>query len=243
MDRMLKDRLANPGRRAALLGGLGLLAGCAAKPVLLDRSAMAGVKRVGLPTIGAPGSPTVQVAQPIGNSFGAIGILSTAIVRGNRESALKALLASQALDAQSCLTQAVTDDLRAQGLTVVPMAADSRRSSFVARADGEPTVQAILDIYISQYGFIAASDSDDAPYHPSVILAARLIGAQDRTVMMQDTVALNEIDVPLPQPNGAPPAPYAFYTFSQVTDDPVRAAMALRGALKYAADSVGKRLA
>ena len=43
MDRMLKDRLANPGRRAALLAGLGFLAGCAAKPVLLARSAMAGV--------------------------------------------------------------------------------------------------------------------------------------------------------------------------------------------------------
>ncbi len=232
-------------RRAALLVALGSLAACAtAKPILLDRSAMSDVKRVGLPRVGFPDYPTVQVTNAVGNAFGAIGLISTAIVANNRIDALTALMGSRGFDGRAFFTRQLVEQVTALRLDLIAEPGEpgaGSRKQFLEAYGPALGQDAILDIFISRYGFIASSDRDDAPYRPAVELGVRLVQARDRSVLMQDRLAMDALDVPMAQPTGQP-APFAFHTFADITADPDRAVAGLKGALSYAVGSVCRRL-
>lgn len=229
-------------RRWLLLGSAAGLAGCVTKPVVLDRSQMAGVKRIGIPGVGFPSSPTVDVINGIGKQFGLVGLVSTGIVQSNRSDAVTELMRAQSFDPRASFTQSVVDQLQSRGLTAIAAAGSERRSDYLDSYAALTDVDAVLDMYVFRYGFAALDDRDRSPYRPTVYLGARLVSTRDRSVLMQDKVYLNGIDAPLPQPGGGPPAPYAFETFSQVTDDPARAVSALRESLRFAAASVVERV-
>lgn len=228
-------------RRAAVLGSLALVAGCVARPVAIDRASMAGVKQIALPTPGFPKSPDVAVLQGIGPQFGLIGIISTAVVRGNRSDALVALMRSKDFDARSVFENALADQLRAKRLTTVAVSASPTRRSFVDAYPAADADDAALDVYVSSYGFFAFTDSDDSPYRPGVSLSMRLVSARDRSVLMQDQVVNSGIDAPITTPSGSG-VPPAFTSFSDVTANPDLAIQALRLSLTYAAQAVGSRL-
>ena len=240
---MQRTQIAKLSRRGAILSMAGFVAACAGKAVLLDKTAAANIKQVGLPTVGAPTSPTVDVTNGAGKHFGLIGLVSSGVTFANRVGALTAIEQAQGFDPRASFTSQLTAELASHGYTVVPQPADANRDSFLANYDLTGSVEAVLDVYISSYGFVANDDSDDSPYRPAVQLRTRLVSAADRSVLMQDRMDLMQIDVPLAQPGGAPPAPYGFTSFSDVTKDPARAVLALRGGLGFAADAVCQRLA
>ena len=232
-------------RRATLVGALASLAACAtARPILLDRSAMGDVKRIGLPGIGFPDHPTVQVTNAVGNAFGAIGLISTAIVTSNRVDALTALIGSRGFDPREFFNRQLVERVTALRLDLTAergRPGDGSRKEFLEAYGPASGQDAILDIFVSRYGFIASSDRDDAPYRPAVEMGVRLVQARDRSILMQDKLVMDALDVPMAQPTG-PPAPFAFHTFAQITADPDRAVAGLKGALCYAAGSVCSRL-
>ena len=234
------QRISHLPRRAVLLGSIAALVGCATKPILLDRTSMNGIKQVGLPTIGFPAFPTVDVVSPVGNAFGAIGILSTAVVRNNRIDELAALIKAQDFDPRAFITERLIARVQASGASVVVEPGRSPRHDFIETYSD--TYDATLDVFVSHYGYIAASDLDSAPYRPSAAVSMRLVQTGSHTVLMQDQVALDMLDFPLPAENGAP-AIISFKTFGQITKHPDLAIAGLKGALAYAADAVGKRLA
>src|ERR1700712_2664845 len=92
--------------RPILLGAGGAFAACAAaKPILLDRSAMGRVRKVGLPSVGFPAYPTRPGTKAVGNHCGAIGLIATAVVDNNRVDALTALMNSRGFDARDFFTR------------------------------------------------------------------------------------------------------------------------------------------
>ena len=150
-------------RRNRLIAVLPALAGCAAKPIVLDRQSAARIKRIGLPTIGIPSSSTVSVINAVSNQLGLIGLIAGATVRSNRRDSLARLLAARSFDARALLSAALATQLADRGMTLVPFAAAPNRSDFLAAVPDSPAYDAVLDLYVSQYGFIARSDADSGP--------------------------------------------------------------------------------
>ena len=211
------------------------------KQVTIDRSAMAGVRRVALPTAGFPSSPSVGVINGIGKQFGAIGLISTAIVQSNRSDALAALMAKRGFDPRSVFQSALAAHLQALRLTVMAEPADGSRSGFIKDVTVPAGDNALLDVAVRSYGFFAFSDSDSSPYRPGLSLDVRLVGA-DGSVLMQDKILNTGIDA-LVGKGPAAAVPPSFTTFSDVTANPELAVSALRLAFDYAADAVTDRLA
>ena len=211
------------------------------KPVALDRTTMADVKRVGLPSTGFPNAPTIDVINGVGKQFGLVGLVTTAIVQSNRSSEVTSLMAAKGFDPHAYFEAEVADRMRNRGLAVLPLAADGKRQDFLTSYPSATVDDAVLDVFVSGYGFFAFSDADDSPYRPAVSLAMRLVNARDRSILMQDRLVNTGLEAPVA---GAPSAtPPSFTTFSGVTDNPDLAIIALSNALAYAADAVGTRLA
>lgn len=251
-------------RRTVLIGAASaILAGCARNgPIVLDRQAMAGIKRIGLPMVGVARSPDVRVVNGVSERMaglglvGAIGAISGSIVRANRSDAVVSMMAARGFDPGPALTAMLDSALKARGFIVVPMAAEPKRS-FLTTIAAAPEYDAVLDCYVSTYGFYALNDSDDSPFRASVAVPARLVGAGG-AVLMQDTVVISSGDKPavtsaavaggasaLPatpplEPGAA--APGTFRSFSDAEKDPTSAVESLRVAFQLAAAGVVRRI-
>ena len=215
---------------------------------------MATVKRIGLPVVGTPRSPDVTVLNGVSTRMaglgliGAIGALSGSVVRGNRSDALVGMMAARGFDPGPALTAMLTAALGAKGFTVVPEAADPKRR-FLPAIAAMPDCDAVLDCYISTYGFVAASDADDSPYRATIAVPARLIGSGG-AVLMQDTVVVSgggEMPAGAPARPDAPPAPVVaapgtFLSFSDAENNPAAAIDALRAVFETAAAGVVRRI-
>ena len=237
--------------RRALLGiaTATALVGCAAtKTVVLDRQAAAGIKRIGLPTVGMPKSPDVTVINTASKQMagfgliGAIGALSGSIVRGNRSDSLVRMMAAQNFDPGPAFNALLVTDLQAKGFEVVPIPINPRRA-FLPTAPSSPAYDAVLDCYVFQYGFTALDDSDSSPYRATVIVPVRLVGGSG-AVLMEDTVVISGSGVPTPATATAgptEPTPVAFTSFSDAEKDPATAVNALRSAFELAATGIVRR--
>ena len=193
-------------RRGLLALGMASLAGCAAvsKPIVIDHAAMAEIRRVSLPTVGFPASPTVTVMNTVTDRLGLVGQITGAIIRKNRMEAVRAMMASQAFDPHAHFHAALAERLRARRLIIAPEPADPARQAFLAKYEPAPGHDAVLDAFIVGYGFLALDDRDASPFRPTVILSTRLVQATNRSVMMQDTVTVNGVD-DVAAPSNAPP--------------------------------------
>lgn len=227
-------------RRLALFGSLGLLAGCAARAVVLDRSAMTGIKQVALPTPGFPGTPDVYVLSGIANSYSLIGMA----VRANRSNELVALMQAKGFDPRAVFLAELEARVQALRLTPLDVAANPNRSGFVESYPGPDSDDAALDVFVSQYGFYALSPSDDTPFRPGVSVGMRLVSARDRSILMQDKVFNTGVDAPVAGLTGSPGVvPASFVNFSDITANPDLTLQSLRLGLSYAAQTVAARLA
>ena len=161
-------------RRGFLALTLAGLAGCASKPIVLDRAAMSDVKRIGVPTPGFPRSVDIVVTNATSRYFGSIGQITGSIIRGNRSDAVTAMMASRGMDPRATFQTALADRLATRKLAVVPEQASATRNGFLPTYAGGDGRDAILDTVVPQYGFLALDDSDSSPFRPTVLVRTRL---------------------------------------------------------------------
>lgn len=230
-------------RRNILITATVLLAGCAAKPVILDREAMAGVKRVAIPPVGLPRYPTILVRDAVANHLGLIGLIAGTTVRSNRIDAMQAMVTAQGLDPQRHLHAALTTRLQSHGLAIAPMPADPARRDFLAAYPPEPPRDATLDVIVNRYGYEALNDRDDQPYRPTIVLSARLVSQRDSSILMQDTVIISGLPSRVDADLNNKDLATTFPTFTAIQADPAHAISVLRQAFDAAADGIVKRLA
>lgn len=219
------------GRRALLIGTAALV-GCASTgPVVLDRQALAGVRRVAVPTPGMPAQPTVEVVNGVPGQLGVLGRIAGDAAHDRRVEVLGSLLQAQGLHASDTLQRDLIDRLRARGFGPVPQSADPARQAFLSADPADPAHDATLDVYVTRYGFVALSEASSEPYHPTIGLAVRLTRASDTAVLLRDAITIGDVA-------GAP----TFGSFVGIENDPARAAASLRLAFSAAADQVMQRL-
>jgi hypothetical protein len=227
-----------------VLGAAATLAGCATKPIALDRQALASVHSVALPTPGFPNQPGVAVLNGVARSlpgvFGIIGAVATATTMSHRQDALVAIFAEKNFDGEAYFNQQLTQRLAARQLASSPIPADHRRNDFLEAYPAFPNDGALLDVVVTSYGLAALNDSDSSPYRPAVGLKLRLI-APDKSVLMQDELLNLGIQADPQLPNDTPTA--AFTTFGDVRNNPDGAVTAMKQAFDYAAAVVDRRLA
>lgn len=224
-------------RRNVLLAVVPALAGCVAKPIILDRQAAANIKRIGLPTIGMPTSPTVTVINAVSNQLGVIGLIAGATVRSNRRDALSRILASRGFDARSLLSAALTTQLTARGMTLVPFPVDPNRSDFLASVPASPAYDAVLDLYVSEYGFVALSDADADPYRATIQTPVRLVATPGRDILMKDSITISSSDT-----TATAPKKLTFSSFSDIENDPAAGVAALSAAFEDLATGIVRRI-
>ncbi len=220
-----------------------VLAGCAAKPIAIDREAMAGIKRIAMPAVAMPANASVEVTNAVSRQFGLIGLIAGETVRNNRIDALNNIVAARGLLPNSYLADAVRQRLEARQIEIVPEAAPDARRTFLNAYPPASSRDAVLDIVISQYGFVALSDADMDHYKPVVRVAVRLVSARDASVLMQDSVYVSGISNTARTPDGQSVGTPDFATFTEIEHEPDRAVTCLRLALLAAADGIVARLA
>jgi hypothetical protein len=234
-------------RRMFVLGAVATLAGCAAKPITLDRQAMASVHRVALPTPGFPKRPAVAVLNGVATRLpgvlGVIGAVATAATMNNRRDALVAIFADKGFDGEAYFHEQLTARLAARKLMASAVPADASRGDFLEAYPAFPGDDALLDVVVTAYGLVAYDDKDSSPYRPAVGLKVRMIAA-DKSVLMQDTLLNLGIEADPQQPPDAPAVDLkSFTTFGDVRADPTGAVEAMKQAFDYAVDAVDRRLA
>lgn len=178
-------------RRMFVLGAAATMAGCAAKPIPLDRQAMASVHNLALPTPGFPNQPGVAVLNGVATKlpgvFGLIGAVATATTMSHRQDALVEIFAAKGFDGEAYFNAQLAQQLATRRLASSSIAADHRRHDFLPAYPAFPDSGALLDVVVTTYGLVAYDDSDASPYRPAVGLKVRLI-APDKSVLMQDAL-------------------------------------------------------
>jgi hypothetical protein len=180
-------------KTAALLAAVVLiLAGCASAPpeIPYDRSTAGTIHTIGVLTEGYPTGPSAILAANLGAGFGLIGGITEGIMRSNRESSLRDIMASQNFRFENEFNAALVAALVAQGYQVVPVSVSRESGKMLEKypASFEVAADAYLDISVGGYGYIAAAIADSAPYRPFLSAKVKLLRGSDKAVLMQDIV-------------------------------------------------------
>jgi len=239
-------------KEAAALAAVALvLCSCASRgtPELPFDHTQAGNPRV----IGLikPASPDRAAAPiPVGSSGGIAGLLvagTVAVMRSNRESSLDDIVHSHNFSFSDHFTQTVVSELTREGYTVKMVDLPRNglkpidKTAIAGRAD--LAVDAVLDITVSGYGYVAASNSSDAPYRPFVVANVQLLranGAND--VLMKDIVVYNPYNNPKDVVSIAPDPEYNFVHFSDIEADPTNAVSGMVVAAEQTGQAVAQLL-
>lgn len=226
----------------AALAAVGLiLAGCAAPEIPYDKTVASQVKTIGLVTPHFPSGPDVILATTVGQSFGLVGALIDGAMKANRDSQFKALLDAQNFVEPDILTKEVADGLKAEGYNVVMLPAPRDTADFLPQYP-PAAVDAYLDVVVNNYGYLSAGVGSALPYRPFILLRARLVKAQDSSVLMQDAVLYNNfgntkniVTIPADPTLGFP-------DFSSLVADPPTAIKGMQTATDKTAETVDKLL-
>lgn len=222
-----------------------LLGACVGLPsVPYDRSASASVKTIGLLSPKFPESTSVVLASSPTQSFGLVGAAIEAGMRSSRESKLKAALAPITdLTPKEIFINQLVSTLEAQGYAVQPVAVAREEDDFVEAYPSPDGVDALLDVVVIQYGYIAAGVTDNTPYRPTTYAKVQLVSnTKSHKVLMQDQVIYNSL-----QPNNeavtiAPDPDMAFADSDALVVDPAKTAQGIRGSLVETATTIGSLL-
>jgi len=227
----------------AALAALGLaLAGCAAPEIPLDKVTASQVKTIGLVTPRFPNGPDVILASSIGQSFGLVGALIDAGLKATRDSQFQSLLQTQNFSEPDIFTQRLTDGLKSEGYNVVALPVARDQPDFLHQYP-PAQVDAYFDVVVAGYGYLSAGIGSSLPYRPFILVRARLVKAQDSSVLMQDAVLYNNfgnlknvITIPADGTTGFP-------DFSALVADPPNAIKGMQTATDKTTETVGKLLA
>ena len=144
--------------------------------VLYDRAAAATNRTVGLLTPGWPAGPTAIIAgkpQP------------------RQERDLKAVLASDKVDAEADFLETLRYQLRQEGYAVTDIAADINRTGRLNVLPDKYKQDSFLNVLVLNYGYSRGGIAKDALYRPWVVVQAQLISSLDGSVLMQAMVTYN----------------------------------------------------
>lgn len=228
----------------AALAAIGVaLAGCAGTPEIpLDKVTASQVKTIGLVTPRFPSGPDVILASSVGQSFGLIGALVDAGLKASRDSQFQSLLHTQNFSVPDIFTKELADGLKAEGYDVVSLPAARDQPDYLHQYP-PAQVDAYLDIVVGSYGYLSAGIGSSLPYRPFIFVRARLVKAQDSSVLMQDAVLYNNfgnlrnvITIPADGTTGFP-------NFDALVSDPPNAIKGMQTATDKTSEAVGKLLA
>ncbi len=232
--------------KLAAFAACALLAACQTPAIPYDRAA--DIKTIGVLPVRVPQRATVFVAATPGRSFGLIGALVDAGIQSNREDRLAKATAGLNFQGQTKFDEYLTAGLQAQSYTVKPIDLGTGRTSFLktypdGKADG---VDAYLDILGVDFGYLAAGISDSSPYRPFMWVRCQLVRASDGSILMQDVVQYNPLDMGYGVQKGivtvAPDPQYSFPDITALEAQPDKAVAGMDAALKGTADTVAKLL-
>ncbi len=176
-----------------MIGLTGLLGACTSFPTQeFNKSANASLHTIALAPMGMPDKPSVIILNAVGNSFGLIGGIVEATRAANAANELVGELKTGNLDYKTYLPGQVTGALQAGGYAVVAL--DGTRPAgetgkFLTKPPQAPGADAVMDIYVSYVGYIAAGATTD--YRPAVHIEARMTDAKTQKVLFADQVYYN----------------------------------------------------
>lgn len=223
------------------------LAACATKPAIpYDRSSSNPVKKIGIVTPEFPEGPHALLASSVGMSFGLIGALIDAGMEANRDSSLDHVLAAQNFAAYQRFVDGLTASLKAQGYEVEMISVTRpKKGEFLKTYPTGEKVDAYLDIVAFNYGYVAAGVAGSTPYRPFLYTQCQLVRASDNSVLMQDQVDYNPINVGSQSKDNVtigPDPAYSFEKFSDLEGDPAKATKGVEVAFAQTTDAIGKLL-
>ncbi|MFA5683952.1 MAG: hypothetical protein WCZ65_06955 [Lysobacteraceae bacterium] len=228
-----------------------LLAACAAAPVSqpFNRQAAAVSDITVLPMRHSEIDLTI-VNNP-GNHFGLIGL---AIVESNRvpkRNWLRDALTQRDYDHVEAFRVALTRALEDRDYTLhwVPPVMESKSSQVKRHINGQRKrpgqveTDAQLDVNFGFVGYAAAGTGDNAPYRPTVVLNARLLSADGKTVLFEETILHNQVFGVPGTPVVIEPDPAYFYPdFDALEASPDQVAEGMRGAVEAVAVELARQL-
>lgn len=233
-----------------VLGAIALafiVVGCTAIPeVPYDRMTAGNIKTIGILDPSIPQDASVILATSPGQSFGLVGALVDASLQENRERSFKKMVQAQNFSARDTFMSRLTQRLEMNGYTTAKVSATRPGSNFFSKYPSEMNVDALLDLVVENYGYIAAGVGQSAPYRPRFAAKIRLVRASDSTVLMQDTVIYNAYETYANEAKGvvtiAPNGNYAYPDFNSMEANPEQAVTGLQDAINQSADAIGNLL-
>ena len=126
----------------------------------------------------------------------------------------------------------------ADGAKDVPRENFGLRKSYASVADAD----AELDVDFGFVGYAASGSSDKAPYRPTVVVSARLVGADGKKVLFEDFIVYNSVFPLLKDPiTIEPDEHYVYPEFNALQAAGPEAVKGLRLAFDASADELAKQ--
>jgi hypothetical protein len=146
------------------------------------------------------------------------------------------------------LTKAMADRgyelLWSDPVQIADGAKDVPRENYGLRKTYQPVTNAdaILDINFGFVGYAAAGSSDKAPYRPTVVISARLVGADGKKVLFEDFIVYNSVFPFLKDPiTVEPDEHYVYPEFNALQASGPEAVKGLQSAFHATADELAKQ--
>lgn len=180
-----------------------LLSGCVSAPQRqsLNRAAVPELKSITVLPMRAS-EPTVVIMNNPGHQFGLIGVLVAEANMAPKRARLREHLDQAEFDEAVVFRDAFDAALQQRGYSVIwPATLEDgegkktkrdiwgQRKAVAAIQDAD----AQLDINFGFVGYASAGAADAQPYRPTVTMSVRLLGADGKTKLFQDTFAYNNV--------------------------------------------------
>lgn len=145
-----------------------------------------------------------------------------------------AQLAQRGFSTAAVLQQQITQQLQAEGYTVVPENVPRPKGSFLDSYPVATPAVPQLDVVLEEFGYLAAGMS--APYQPMVEMKYRLVGQGGKTL------AQGAFQYSSQQGEQKPDPAYDYRSYSALAADPSLAVKGMKDGLNWAVGGVAKGL-
>ena len=239
--------------RATAVALLFALTGCVTAPKHLayNRDTAAPIKRVVVLQMRHSDVDLFIVNNP-GYSFGLIGVAIAEANRAPKAHWLHDEIGRDHFDHIGEFRHALDAAMTARGyeltwpepIQVAEGTKDVARESYGLRKTYAAVagIDAQLDIDFGFIGYAAAGSGDSAPYRPTVVLSARLVGPDGKRVLFEDFIVYNNVFPGLQDPITIEPDDrYVYPEFNALHDAGPTAIEGLREAFRASADQLARQ--
>lgn len=167
-----------------------LLSACATvEKQSFNAQAHQNIATIGIVKPNNPEEIKINVVNHAGYQFGLIGGLVAAAELESKESSYNSAIEDQQLNLSNHLQQKLGEYLNAAGYQVVMIDAPREKAEYVTdykTLDGQGSVDAYVDAYIKNAGFIAGSHTSN--YLPTVWVQVRLVDSHSEEILYTDEI-------------------------------------------------------